>query len=101
VNVDCFELVNYHSGLCLTEYELEAQVDPCNGSNGDDLWTTYYGASSVNDGSLTLPIYRLQNIHYGDCLGSSSLGLGGTGMNTCSSNHGGYWYLPDIPGGSA
>ena len=96
VNVNCFELVNYHSGLCLTDYELEAEVEPCAPSNGDDLWTTYYNTYGPVNGQN---IYQLKNIHYGYCLGAGSTGLGGTGMNTCpglNGNHAAYWYLPDL-----
>lgn len=95
--IDCFELVNYHSNLCLTEDGLTVGVDKCNGSNGDDLWTAIVDPTGPVNGLL---IFHLKNIHYGYCLWTPSTGLGGTEMNTCPSasngDHTYSWYIPNL-----
>jgi Ricin-type beta-trefoil lectin domain-like len=83
-----FELINVHSGLCLSEDGLQVGVDTCNSSNGADLWQMTDPKDVDN-----LLVWRLVNVHYGLCLGANSLGIGGTGTNTCSSNDAAFWYL--------
>jgi hypothetical protein len=97
IDGNTYEIENAHSGKCLTEDELEVGVGTCNANDGADLWET---ANLEEPNGMFA--WQLENVHYEAvgqdlCLGSNSVGLGGTGASTCSSNHADYWYLPTGP----
>lgn len=74
-----FQLVNYHTGKCLAEYENDVYVEPCNANDHAQAWrfAGYYGSW-----------YLLVNYHTGKCLTDEP---GRILVATCTANHTQLW----------
>lgn len=86
VGTGVFELINYHSNLCLSEDGHTVGVSACDGNHAE-YWKL--GAQNVPYSDF----WQVKNDHWGLCLGANDTGLGHTGANTCSSNNAAFWEL--------